>query len=125
MFGEILLQLRRAASAAPASVLVKYGDVPGLVSSTQYCTASERETTMRAPHLQRGPSGRSSLGAPSSRTPCCFILESARVHMVSYRSLISKRFFAASFPFRSRRGIISTPLPNRASVTTSLSMRAT
>ena len=35
---------------------------------------------MRAPHLQRGPSGRSSLGAPFSRTPCCFILESARVH---------------------------------------------
>ena len=33
----ILLQPRRAASCAPASVLVKYGDVPRFVSSTQYC----------------------------------------------------------------------------------------
>lgn len=61
----ILLKPRRAASAAPASVLVKYGDVPGFVSVlvkygdvpgfvllTHYCTASERETTMRAPQLQ-------------------------------------------------------------------------
>ena len=50
MFGDDpppAVQPRRAASAAPASVLVKYGDVPGFVSSTQYCTASERETTMR------------------------------------------------------------------------------
>jgi len=45
--GMILLQPRRGASAAPASVLVKYGDVPGFVSSTQYCTASERDDRAR------------------------------------------------------------------------------